>query len=93
MVLFVDNEAASAALTKGAAKNGVALMLVLTLSALAAQYYIPLGTGRVPPKVNPTDLSSRNKEIASGAEPKKELATIEELLPVCDLAWMLQQAD
>lgn len=47
VVLFGDNGAARAALPKGAAKSQVALMLVRTLRAVAAQYDISIWTERV----------------------------------------------
>ena len=46
--LPVSNEAACTALTKGAAKNKVASMLVFTMWSLLAQYDVAIWTGRVP---------------------------------------------
>ena len=47
-ILFVDTDAACAALTKGSAKNTVALMLVFTMWPLAAQYGKAIRARRVP---------------------------------------------
>ena len=55
---FVGNEAACAASTGGAAKNGAAPVLVYTMWAVACRHDIAFWTERAPPKFNPADLPS-----------------------------------
>ena len=92
-ILFVDNEAVCAALTNGAAKNKVALMLVFVMWSLAAQYCIALGAERVPSEVNPAYLRSRGKELSFKTEPRVDLVTATKLFAMCDLSRMLQRTD
>ena len=96
----VDDEAACAALTKGAANNKEALMLVFTTRSLAAQYDEATWAERVPSKANPADLPSRNKELAFKTEPiyrsfrNKELLSVEAPFPSRDLPFpSLHHAD
>ena len=58
-ILVVDNEAASSALAKDAAKNRMALALVFTLWSVAARCDIALWVGRAPCKLNLADMPSR----------------------------------
>ena len=92
-ILFVDNEAASAASTRGAAGNKVTLMLVFTMWSPAAQYDIAISTERAPSKVNPADLPPGNRRLDFEADPKKDLASAQDFFSVFDLSWMFQHAD
>ena len=58
VILFVDNEAACAALTTGTSKVPGALLLVYALYAIAAEHDVALWTERVPTGVNLADLPS-----------------------------------
>ena len=91
VALFVDNAAACAALTRGAARIEVAPMLVNTLFAIAAQRDISIWTKRVPTKVTPADLPSRNRELSFPTDRRQELATFGELFSAFDLSWAFQQ--
>ena len=91
VILFVDNGAASAALTKGISRNWAAFTLVFSLRAIAAQYDIAICSGRVPMQVNPAGLPSRDGQLSFTTEPSEDLASLDELLPICDLSWMLFQ--
>ena len=64
MILFAGNEAACAALTKGARKDAIASMLLLTPWAIAPQNDVAFCTERVPSKLNPAGLASRDEEIS-----------------------------
>ena len=86
--MFVLNEAACAALTRGAAKIEVALML--RLWALATQYDTAILAERVPSKAKPGDRRSRNGEVSLETEAKKGPATVDGLFSMCDLSRMLQ---
>ena len=59
LILFVGNEAASAALPKGATSFGVALILVDRLRPIAAKVNIVLWADRAPLAVNPADATAR----------------------------------
>ena len=63
-ILFVDNEAACAALTAGTSRAPGALLLVYALRAIAAEHDIGLWTERVPTGVKPAGLPSRDKELS-----------------------------
>ena len=90
-ILFVVNEAACAALTKGAARNGVAHLPFCSLRLVAARYDIAFWTERAPTQVNPADLPFRHWQLSFSAEPCGDLATFGGLLPVCHPSWMLMQ--
>ena len=64
VILFAGNEAACVALTKGARKDAIASMLISTLWAIAPQSDVAVFTERVPSKVNPAGLPSRDEEIS-----------------------------
>ena len=83
-ILFADNEAACAALTRGISRNEAALLLGFSLLAAAAQYDIAIWTKRVPTQVNPADVPSRAGELSFNAEPNDDLASLDELFPICD---------
>ena len=91
-ILFVDNEAACAALTTGTSKVPGALLLVYALWAIAAEHDVALWTERVPTGVNPADLPSRNKELSFSTQPSVELAALSELLSAYDFSWVLLQS-
>ena len=93
VILFAGDEAACADLSKGAARRQVALMLVCTLWARAAQYNVSIWTERILIKVNPADLPSMNRELLFPTKPTKELASIDELVSIIDLTWMFQQTN
>ena len=63
-ILFVNNEAACAALTTGASKAPGALLLVYALWAIAAERDIGLWMERVPAGVNPADRPSRGRALS-----------------------------
>ena len=90
VILFVGNEAACAAMTKKTAKNKVALALVNSLRATAAQYDVGVWTERAPSKLNPGDFPSRDGELSLPTEPSRDVASITELFFVLDFPWMLQ---
>ena len=77
---FVDNEAACAALTTGAAKNPVALLLGYALWAVAAQRDVGLWAERVPTEVNPADPPARDRELSFETETVKGLASLRDIL-------------
>ena len=60
-----------AALTKGAARNKVALILAPTMWAVAARDDIAYRVERAPAKANPAYLLSRNQQLSFGTDPKK----------------------
>ena len=91
VILFVDNEAACAALTTGTSRVRGALLLVYALYAIAAEHDIALWTERVPTDVNPADLPSRNKELPFSTQPSVELASLTDLLSSYDFSWVLLQ--
>ena len=91
VILFVDNEAACAALTTGTSKVSGALLLVYALYAMAAEHDISLWTERVPTGVNPADLPSRNKELSFSTQPSVELASLADILSAYDFSWVLLQ--
>ena len=91
VILFVDNEAACAALTTGTSKVPGALLLVYALYAIAAEHDIALWTERVPTGVNPADLPSRHKELSFPTQPSVELASLTDLLSAYDFSWVLLQ--
>ena len=90
-ILFVDNEAACAALTTGTSKVPGALLLVYALWAIAAERDIGLWTERVPTGVNPADLPSRGEELSFPTEPAIGLASLRDLLSSYDFARVLLQ--
>ena len=92
-ILFVDNEAACAALTTGTSKVPGALLLVYALWAIAAEHDIALRTERVPTGVNPAGLPSRNKELSFSTQPSVELASLKDLLAAYDFSWVLLQSN
>ena len=63
VILFVGNEAARAALTKGISWNKAALMLACSLWAMAAQCDIAIWAERFPTQVNPADLPPRDRQL------------------------------
>ena len=76
--MVVDDEAACAALTKGAAENKVALMLVYAMWAVVARYDIAIGMERVPTNRNPAELPSREQALSSKTEQRMEIASLDE---------------
>ena len=92
VILFVDNEAACAALTTGTSKVPGALLLVYALYAMAAEHDIALWTERVPTGVNPADLPSRHRELSFTTQPSVVLASLEDLLSAYDFSWVLLQS-
>ena len=56
IIIFVDYEAACAALTTGAARNRCALLLVYTLWSVVAQFDLQIWIERAPSAQNPADL-------------------------------------
>ena len=91
VILFVDNEAACAALTAGTSKVPGALLLVYALYAIAAEHDISLWTERVPTGVNPADLPSRNKALSFSTQPSVELASLTDIISAYDFSWVLLQ--
>ena len=91
VILFVDNEAACAAMTSGTAKNKCALTIVYAFWAVSAQFDIQLWTERVPSAENPADLPSRDRALDFPTEAQQELPNISELMEFCDLSWLLQK--
>ena len=91
MTLFVDKEAACAALAEGISRKNAALMLIYSLRAIAAHYDIALGTERVPTEVNPADAPSGDGQLSFTTEPSENLATLHALFSICDLSWVLPQ--
>ena len=91
-ILFVDNEAACAALTTGTSKVPGALLLVYALWAIAAERDIGLWAERVPAGANPADLPSRNNELSFQTEPAIELASLQDLISSYDFSRALHQA-
>ena len=90
-ILFVDNEAACAALTTGTSRVPGALLLVYALWAIAAEHDIGLWTERVPTGVNPADLPSRSKGLPFPTQPSVELASLTDILSAYDFSWVLLQ--
>ena len=86
----MDNEAACAALAKGAPRNKGALMLVYSHWSIVAQYDIAMWTERAPSKRNPADLPPRSLELPFYAEPGQEPPPLAEIYDFCELPWMLQ---
>ena len=82
----MDNEVAREALATGTAKNKVDLMLVITTWAVAARYDVAIWVARVPSKLNPAVLPSRDRELLFETEPKMELSTLDELSHLRDLS-------
>ena len=91
VILFVDNEAACAALANGAAKSQVALMLVFALSEMAAQRDISIWTERVPTQVNPPYLPPRNREISFRTGSRQEVAPVDVLVSIPEIPWAFQR--
>ena len=77
MILFVDNEAARAALTKGVSRSKAALLLVYSLRAIPAQYDIAVWTEGVPTQVNPADAPSREEQLSFDTELERDMAAPE----------------
>ena len=86
VILSVDNAAAFAALTKGAAKSKVVLSLVYTLWRIAAQYDVPIWPGRVATKVNPADLPPGDGKLSFPTEIKTDLVSLFGRISMCDLS-------
>ena len=86
VISFVVNEAVRAAPANGAAKNKEALILLSSSWASAAQCDMAIWTDRAPFK--PIQLARRpgTGRFYLEIEPKKELATVDELFPMCDLS-------
>ena len=91
IIIFVDNEAACAALTTGAAKNRCALLLVYTLWSVVAQFDLQIWIERVPSAQNPADLPSGNRQLSFPTEDRQELPTFGQMSDFCDLSWLLQK--
>ena len=91
MILVVDNEAACAVHTEGAAKSQVALIPVYALWGIDEHRDILIWTERVPTRVNPARLPPRGRELSSPTEPKQELASVFDLCAVFDLSWVIQR--
>ena len=89
-ILCGDNDAACAALAKGAANSRLALTLVH--STVAAGYDLAMWTGRAPSKRNPADLPSRGQEIPFATERRGELATLADMFAWHDSSRMLPGA-
>ena len=90
IILFVDNEAACAALTSGAAKNRCALLLVYTLWSIVAQCDLKLWIERAPSAQNPADLPSRGRQLSFDTEAGQALPPVKEMVEFCDLSRALQ---
>ena len=91
VILFVYDEAACAALTKGKAKNKIALISVYSSRAIAAPYCVAIWTERAPTRADPADPPSRGGELSPTRDPSVDLASIVELFSMYDLSWMLFQ--
>ena len=65
VILSAGNEAACAALTKGARKDAIASMLLLTLRAIAPQNDVAFCTGRVPSRSTRLALRPETKRYRS----------------------------
>ena len=92
-ILFVDNEAACAALTTGTSEVPGALLLVYALWAIAAERDIGLRTEGVPTGVSPADLPSRDRELSFPTEPAKEHASLADLLATYDFSRVIFQSE
>ena len=90
-ILFVDNEAACAALTTRTSRVPGALLLVYAPWAIAAEQDIGLWTERVPTGVHPADLPSRGEELSFLTEPAVDLAALQDLLSAYDFSRVLLQ--
>ena len=73
VILFLDNEAACAALTKWASRSKASLLLVYSHWAIAAPYDIAIWTGRVPTQVNPADVPPRSGQLSFNTELSEDL--------------------
>ena len=73
VILFVDNEAAFAALARRTAKHRCALLLVYTLWSVLAQFDLEIWAERVSSAQNPADVPPRNKKLDFATEASQEL--------------------
>ena len=85
-ILFACNEAACAAIARGAAKNKGALLFVYALWAIAARRDIGLWTARVLTEANAADPPPRDRDLLSETGPAKELAPLKDILPIYDFS-------
>ena len=93
MILFVDNEAARAALTEGTSRNKAVPSAVYSLRAIAAQYDIAILPERVPTPEHSADVPSSAGQLSFNAWPSDDLASLYELSPICDFSWALLLRD
>ena len=84
-ILVVNNLAACAALTKGAAKNKVVFILISTTWTVGARYVIALWVGRVPSKLSPAGWPSGGRKLPLETGTDRGLASLGELLRFANL--------
>ena len=91
--LGCHDEAACSALTKGAARDNVALVLAFALRDVAGEYDIALWVEGVRTQLNKADLPTRAQEISLEREPQAGIASLNELYCFRDSPQMLQGAE
>ena len=67
----------------------MALMLVYTLSPVAARCDVAIWIERAPPKLNLADSPSRGHGLPFETEPERELSGLEDIVAFCDVSRML----
>ena len=75
-VSFVDNKAACASLSRGEAKDRMAMTLVYTMRSIAARYDLAFWIERAQSILDPADLLLRSQKLSFDTEPRREIATL-----------------
>ena len=78
-MLFVDTEAPCAALTKGEAKTGAAILLVYAMWTVPARYGMAIWIERLPPELDAADLPPGGQKLPFDAEAGEEPISLAEM--------------